>query len=136
MKRSLCLAIAVFTSGVLLAQRPGGRLYDPTTETTLKGTVDQVTQVSRGRFGGTHLFVKVDGATQEVALGPSAFVSSHGFSFAKGDAVEVTGSKVTRSGKEYVIAREVVKDGKTLTLRDKNGLPAWAGQKRGRKRAG
>ena len=47
--------------------------------------------------------------------------------------MEVTGSKVTVSGKEYVVAREVVKDGKTLTLRDKTGIPAWAGQ-RGKRR--
>ncbi len=63
----------------------------------------------------------------------AAFVSDKGFSFAKGDAVEVTGSKVTLTGKEYVIAREVVKDGKTLTLRDKNGIPEWAGQGKGRR---
>lgn len=31
-------------------------------------------------------------------------------------------------GTEYVIAREVVKDGKTLILRDKSGAPQWAGR--------
>ncbi len=117
------------------AQGPGNRsrLYNPATETTIKGNVDQVTQPSRGQMSGTHLFVKTDAMTVEVALGPSFFISEKGFSFAKGDAVEVTGSKVTLSGKEYVIAREVVKDGKTLTLRDKNGIPEWAGQGKGRR---
>jgi hypothetical protein len=36
---------------------------------------------------------------------------------------------------EFVTAREVVKDGKTLTLRDKTGTPQWAGSGMGRKRA-
>ena len=117
------------------AQSPGNRsrLYDPATETTIKGNVDRVTQPSRGRMSGTHLFVKTDAMTMEVALGPSVFISDKSFSFAKGDAVEVTGSKVTLSGKEYIIAREIVKDGKTLTLRDKNGIPAWAGRGKGKR---
>ena len=74
-----------FTFAILFAvsasaQRPGNRnrLYDPSTETTIKGAVEQVTQPSRGRMSGTHLFVKTDAKTTEVALGPSAFVSGQG----------------------------------------------------------
>ena len=134
-KSCLFVTMALLAALSASAQTPGSRsrLYDPTTETTIKGNVDQVTQPSRGRMSGTHLFVKTDAMTVEVALGPSAFVNGKGYSFAKGDAVEVTGSKVMLSGKEYVIAREVVKDGKTLTLRDKNGIPEWAGQRKGRR---
>ena len=130
-KSCLYVTIAFLFGLSASGQNPGnrGRLYDPATETTIKGNVDQVTQPSRGRMSGTHLFVKTDAMTVEVALGPTVFINDKGFSFAKGDAVEVTGSKVTLSGKEYVIAREVVKDGKSLTLRDKNGIPAWAGRR-------
>ena len=129
-KSGLYLAMALLVGLSASAQSTGNRsrLYDPATETTIKGNVDQVTQPSRGRMSGTHLFLKTDAMTVEVALGPSPFINNKGFSFAKGDAVEVTGSKVTLSGKEYVIAREVVKDGKSLTLRDKNGIPVWAGR--------
>jgi len=125
-------AIVVLAALSAAAQPPAsrGRLYDPATETTVKGTVDHITQPSRGRMSGTHLFVKSDAAIAEVAVGPTAFITGKGFSFAKGDSVEVTGSKVTLSGKEYLIAREVVKDGKTLTLRDKDGIPAWAGRRK------
>ncbi len=129
-KSAYYLAAVALSASAAFAQAPGktGRIYDPATETTLRGTVQQVTNPSRGRMSGTHLFVKTENATVEVALGPSSFVTGKGFSFAKGDSVEVTGSKVTVSGKEYVIAREVVKDGKTLTLRSKDGIPEWAGQ--------
>ena len=134
------LNVALFTSfalacgSVALAQRSPSRnrVYNPTTETTIKGEIDQVAQVTRGRMTGTHVFVKAEGITWEVALGPAAFLDSKGFSFAKGDSVELTGSKVTISGKDYVIAREVIKDGKTLLLRDKNGIPVWAGPRRRR----
>jgi hypothetical protein len=45
--------------------------------------------------------------------------------FAKGDQVEVIGSKVKGTDTEVVIAREVKKDGKVLTLRNAQGIPAW-----------
>lgn len=122
---------------LIFAQGPGAqkgsRMYNPGTETTLKGTIEAVTQGARGQMMGTHLTVKTADGAQEVMLGPSQFITSRGFTFSKGDSVEVTGSKMTMGGSEYVIARELVKDGKTLTLRDKTGTPGWAGKGMGRK---
>lgn len=126
----------VLSAGLAFAQGPGPhkgmRMYNPATETTVKGTVDAVTVGARGHMMGTHLTVKTAEGAREIALGPSRFITSKEFSFAKGDSVEVTGSQVTMGGTEYVIARELVKDGKTLTLRDKAGTPAWAGSGMGR----
>jgi hypothetical protein len=104
------------------------RLYDPSTETTMKGTVEEVMQPTRGRRMrmGTHLVLKTGADTTQVILGPTGYIASKGFTFAKGDTVEVTGSKLTRNETNYIIARQVVKGGKTLTLRDKEGTPAWA----------
>jgi hypothetical protein len=110
-------------------------MYDPATETSLKGNVEAVTQQARGRMMGTHLTIKTAEETREVMLGPARFITSKGFAFVKGDAIEVTGSRITMGSMEFVIAREVVKDGKTLTLRDKTGTPQWAGSGMGRKRA-
>ena len=111
------------------------RMYDPASETTLKGTVEAVTQQARGQMMGTHLTIKTAEETREVMLGPAQFITSKGFAFVKGDAIEVTGSRITMGAIEFVIAREVVKDGKTLTLRNKTGTPQWAGARMGRKRA-
>jgi hypothetical protein len=61
-----------------------------------------------------------------VILGPSSFISSRGFLFSKGDEVEVTGSRVKTRRGDSLIAREVIKAGKILTLRDKTGVPEWA----------
>jgi hypothetical protein len=48
-----------------------------------------------------------------------------GVVFKADDAIEVTGSKVKQDGAELTLAREVVKGGDTLTLRFKDGKPAW-----------
>jgi len=136
--KGMNLAAATLVVSVVLtsAQGPNARknmrMYDPATEMTLKGTVEAVTQPTRGQMMGTHLTVKAGDETQEIMLGPTRFIKSKDFSFAKGDSVEVTGSKVTMGGTGYVIAREVIKDGKTLTLRDKSGTPQWAGSGMGR----
>ena len=135
---------AFLLTAALAAQGPSprmmermGRMYNPSTETNIKGTVEEVKTIQHGRMmTGTHLIVKTGDATQEVMLGPSNFVSSKGFTFAKGDSVELIGSKVTMTGQDYIIAREITKDGKTLTLRDKNGVPEWAGMGRGMGRGG
>ncbi len=74
--------------------------------------------------------MKTDAGTEDVRLGPAAFVQSKGFAFAAGDAVTVTGSKISVAGKAVVVAREVRKGGKVLTLRDENGRPLWAGRGR------
>ncbi len=103
--------------------------YDASTETTITGTVQDVLHPQMGRMNGTHLLVKTETETIEAHVGPSDFVTGEGFSFAKGDSVQVLGSRVTIDGKAALIAREVTKDGKTLTLRDKTGRPLWAGRK-------
>lgn len=138
MKLKINIATTILLGALAVsAQGPGGRkgmrMYDPATETTFKGTINAATEGACCQLTGTHLTVKTDEGVREVMLGPSQFIASKGFSFSNGDSIEVTGSKVTMGGTEYVIAREVIKDGKTLTLRDKKGAPDWAGRSIGRK---
>jgi hypothetical protein len=91
----LALGVIFLSLASAQAQTPNtgrtGRMYDPATETTLKGTVEAVTQGASGQMTGTHLTLKADNETREVMLGPSKFISSKGFSFAKGDSIEATG---------------------------------------------
>jgi hypothetical protein len=58
-------------------------------------------------------------------------VTQSGFSFAKGDQIEVLGSRVRVGATDALLAREVQKDGKTLVLRDANGIPKWSRGRRG-----
>jgi hypothetical protein len=105
----------------------GTRLYDPSTETTVKGTVEKVVQQTGNRgSSGTHVVLKTDSGDLTVHVGPSSYISAQGFSFAKGDALEVTGSKVKMGEQDVLLAREIKKDGKVLTLRDAQGFPKWS----------
>lgn len=116
-----------------VSQGPGprGRIYNPATETAISGTVDKVTTVDRGgNWQGVHLSLKSGEETYDVHAGPSAFISDKGFTFTAGDKVEVLGSKVILNNAPALIAREIRKDGKSLTLRDSSGIPLWAGQGR------
>ncbi|HZQ67325.1 MAG TPA: hypothetical protein VFA68_02305 [Terriglobales bacterium] len=70
---------------------------------------------------------KSDGRILEVHVGPSDYIQKQQFSFAKGDQIEVTGSKVQMQGTAVLLAREIKEGGKTLVLRDASGVPKWAG---------
>jgi DNA/RNA endonuclease YhcR with UshA esterase domain len=134
MKKSLYGMLAVLLlAGICAAQAQyaGGKgksNYDPKTETTVTGLVEEVqTLPGKGANTGTHLMLKTEKGMLDVHVGPTAYLSSKGFTFAKGDTVEVLGSKVTLDGKDAVIAREVKSSGKTLTLRNAAGKPMWSG---------
>ncbi len=103
------------------------RMYNPANEKTVKGTVEEVNTIT-GRHGwnGTHLTLKTEGKSIDVHLGPAAFIKEKGFSFAKGDQIEVTGAKTEFGGSEAIIAREVKKGKKTLVLRNEQGIPQWS----------
>ncbi len=131
-KNLLALLCAVGIPVALAQPGPGGMRmprYDTSTETTITGTVQEVIAMNSGRMAGTHLMVKTESGAIEVHLGPNQFLSQAGFQFAKGDAVSIVGSKVTIRGVSALLAREVTKDKKTLTLRDKTGRPMWAGRR-------
>ena len=63
--------------------------------------------------------------TVQVFLCPKSFLDSMGATFKAEDKVEITGSKVKQNGEDLILAREVVKGDDTLTLRFKDGKPAW-----------
>lgn len=132
---SVFIALALLGLLVLpfaYAQRGPGpgqraRMYNPATEATVKGTVEEVKTITGRRgWNGTHLTLKTEDKTFDVHLGPSSFLKDKGFSFAKGEQIEVTGSKTEFGGSEAIIAREVKKDGKTLVLRNTQGIPQWS----------
>jgi hypothetical protein len=127
----LMLATSVGFAQAGPGQGQRGRRYDPSTETTMKGTVAAVTQqAGRNGWNGTHLTLKTDDTAIQVHVGPSAYLEQQHFTFANGDQIEVTGSKVKMGGQDVLIAREIKKDGKVLKLRDAQGIPLWAGRGR------
>ncbi|HEY2487200.1 MAG TPA: hypothetical protein VGI36_18810 [Candidatus Binataceae bacterium] len=135
----LLLVVVVMTGqpgSVALCQEQGSaHLYNQGTETTIKGTVEEVKTAylpgggasaqAQGQFSGPiYLNLKADSGTFRVYLGPSSFLESKSFKFAKGDQIEVTGSKLPNG--DAIIAREVKRGDQVLVLRNAQGIPQWA----------
>jgi hypothetical protein len=122
-KHLLKLTIVVFAISAF-AQAPPK--YDAATETKVKGVVAELKFVPpTGGKPVAYLVMKSGQDSVQVFLCPKSFLDDMGASFKPADAVEVTGSKVKQDGADVILAREVVKGDDTLTLRFKDGKPAW-----------
>jgi hypothetical protein len=132
----LFLAIALsLIAGTAYSQRRRGQSngmprYDTATEVSLKGTVSKVeTHTGRMGWNGTHLVVEFGDGTLTVHVGPSHYLAQQGFSFAAGEQIEVTASRVKFEGSDVLIARKIKQGDKVLTLRNSEGIPAWSKSK-------
>ena len=120
------------------AQTPA---YDIKTETTVKGTVQDVKAGSQvmgpGRRMGVQdrqLVLKTDTATLDVQLGPATFLAEKKLEIGKGDTIEVIGSTVTVGESQVLLAREIRKGDASWTIRDANGTPLWTAAGHGQHR--
>ena len=127
--KSLLLLIALAAT-VAVAQTRGkgqGPMYDPSTEATITGTIEEIQTLDMMCHSGTHLTVKTDKGNTEVALGPSKFLADQKLGLKKGDQVQIVGAKANTKRGEMFVARQITSSGKTVTLRDDKGVPAWPG---------
>lgn len=114
----------------------GSPMYDLKAETTITGTVESVDTMNgmegqgRRSMGGTHLVVKTESETIEVHVGPTAYLIEKGIRLAKGDMLEIVGSRVIIDKEPVVIAKQIKKGDNTWTLRDASGRPLWSGRGR------
>jgi hypothetical protein len=108
------------------------RMYNPATVETISGEITAIDKVTpmKGMSYGIHLTVKTDKETVSVMLGPGWYIERLDTKLAKGDMVEVKGSRITYEGKPAIVAAEVKKGDAVLKLRDDNGIPVWAGWRR------
>ena len=120
----LILATILFLAVPALSQ--AAPKYDAATETKFKGVVEQLKIVPpSGGKPAAYLVVKSAPDTVEVFLCPKSFWDEMGVGLKPGDEIQVTGSKIKQDGADLILAREVVKGDDTLTLRFKDGKPAW-----------
>ena len=100
--------------------------YDAATESKMKVTVEELKLPAKGNEKEVaHLVVKSAGETLDIYLCPKSFLDDMGATYAKGDEVTVTGSKIKQEGGDLILAREIVKGTDTLLLRDNKGKPVW-----------
>lgn len=102
--------------------------YDLHTETKMKGTVEEVKLPPKGSEKEiVHLQLKDGTNSVDVYLCPKSFFDDMGMSFAKGDELNITGSKVKQGDADLFLAREIVKGSNdTFSLRDGKGDPVWS----------
>jgi hypothetical protein len=124
-RTSFSVVIAVFLLAALCAAQAGAPKYDSSTETKLKGTVEELKMPPNAKEIA-HLLIKDGTGTLDLYLCPKSFMDDMGVTFAKGDEVAFTGSKVKQGDGEMILAREVVKGTDTLILRDDKGNPVWS----------
>ncbi len=102
--------------------------YDLHTESKIKGIVEEVKLPPKGSEKEiAHLQVKDGTNSVDVYLCPKYFFDDMGMSFAKGDEIAITGSKVKQGETDIFLAREIVKGSNdTFVLRDGKGDPVWS----------
>jgi hypothetical protein len=139
------LVMVICATTVFAAQGKGGRgsggwgmggnyqkMYNPATVETISGEVVAVNRITpmKGMSVGIHIQFKTDKETIFVHLGPAWYMDRLDAQIAKGDSIEIKGSRVTVAGKPVTIAAEIKKGDALMTLRDNSGIPAWAGWRR------
>ena len=130
MIRNLALSVFILGTSVgLAAQNHAGaaRQYDPSSEQTYQGVITDVIATT-GTDGavGVHLNLRTaGGVVVKVHLGPAIFIGMNDASFYVDDAIALTGALVSHDGEVALWARQITKDGKTLTLRRPDGTPRW-----------
>jgi hypothetical protein len=103
-----------------------GPKYDLQSETKIKVVVDDVKLPPKGSEKEiVHLTVKDASNSIDIYLCPKTFLDDMGMSFAKGDEVSITGSKVKQGDADLFLVREIVKGTDSFVLRDEKGKPVW-----------
>jgi hypothetical protein len=120
------VCIILVAPAALLFAQAGPPKYDVAAEAKFKVTVQDLKLPAKGKEkDAAHLLVTSGADTIDIYLCPKSFLDDMGATFAKGDEVTVTGSKITQDGAALILAREVVKGTDTLMLRDDKGKPVW-----------
>ncbi|MGA2298117.1 MAG: DNA-binding protein [FCB group bacterium] len=103
-------------------------MYDAKTVTTINGVILSITKTpSRNpEYSGVILSVKTDTDTIDVRIGPSSYIDKQDVKLNQNDKITIKGSRITVGGKASIIAAQITKDGKTMELRNENGVPLWS----------
>jgi hypothetical protein len=128
----LCCALSVVllapsarAKSVVSAQDPIAPIYDATKETKIQGTIRQIETVKTG-VAGTHLMIETQNGAVDAHLGASPAVDAKRLGLSVGQSVEITGMMATIAGSNVFLARTLVVDTRTITLRSEHGIPVRA----------
>lgn len=135
---ALLLTFATFGAGIPALGQPycchaGDQYSGP--HATLEGRVRDIASAAGCPGTGCGLLsidVKSkDGEDVRVYAAPAWFLREKGMNFALGDDVTVSGHYVSESDHSTMLASDLAKGGKKVSLRDDAGRPKWRGRARG-----
>jgi len=110
--------------------------YDASNIETVAGVIEEIYEITPPKSPnyGYHMIIKTDKEELNIHLGPGWYLKNLDNVIAKGDIVQVTGSKSKEQMKHgtstlrSIRAAEVKKNNVVvLKLRDQNGKPVWSG---------
>jgi DNA/RNA endonuclease YhcR with UshA esterase domain len=124
---ALCLVLLFAAPRISAQDKKLVPKFDPANQATIKGIVDEVKDYECPISGavGSHLTVKSGEGAVEVHLASSSFLKEYGIVFARGDTVQVTGTKTFFDGKPALLARQIIVGDRTYSFRDDKGIPLW-----------
>jgi len=104
-------------------------LFEAKNVETLHGVILSVEQVTPlpGMSPGIQIQLKTSKESIAVHLGPQWFIENQDLELNPGDKVTVKGSRVVCNGERAMSASELREGHTVLKLRNKDGIPLWAG---------
>ncbi|MFZ0762201.1 MAG: hypothetical protein WAM69_19805 [Candidatus Sulfotelmatobacter sp.] len=103
------------------SQRPLGFGYDKAHEITFNGTIQEVVSNVSGAPVGLHLLVTGPHGAVDAHLGPYLTKDSQA-GLHPGELVQIVGAMEKLHGKDYLLARQLIFGGRTVTVRSENGF--------------
>ena len=100
-------------------------VYDAAKEVKIQGTIQQIQTVKTG-VAGTHIIVETQNGAVDAHLGASPAVDAKRLGLSVGQSVEITGMMAMMGGSNVFLARTLVVDSRTITLRSEHGIPIRA----------
>jgi hypothetical protein len=99
-----------------------GPAYDAEHEITLGGSIQEiVTRRESGIPAGVHVLVSGSRGVVDVHLGPLVSAETKA-ALRVGAPVEIVGAMMLLKGKNYLLARQITVDGRTIRIRSERGL--------------
>jgi hypothetical protein len=94
---------------------------------TAAGAISEVVYLPGATPDSGMVEVRLQSAAQSqmIRLAPVGFLKQSGLALSEGDAVTVKGFPVAGMDGDFMVATEIHKGEKTLSLRDARGRPAW-----------
>ena len=124
---SIAISLAALAPSALAqaAQDQLAPVYNASKETKIQGTIQQIETVKAG-LAGTHLMILTQNGTVDAHLGAGPAADAKRLGLLLGQSVEIIGMAATMAGSNVFLARTLVVDSRTITLRNAQGIPVRA----------